>query len=326
MPPCSSERQMNDMCEAAEPVRPDEWQKCGAQRVLGSRAAALPVSAPIRSLFPSSSRPRPPKQSNHERHRVRQADQRGQRFRSAAAACACTRLLLPWHHNTGLGQQPQACRGSAAAAVPQAAAARARPLSQLPPPANPSPSMQRISEAAGAAAQRASDTWEATKEKASEVRAARSGGASFGVAVPVLERRCQLVSCALSRSAPIHSGHLHGILPVPHCAALLRQPALRCPGRPCPPPTQYRRSPAPAFLPLNLPQLTGSAQQGGAEARAQGEGAWEQTKGKATEMGHRAGGCCSPLASLLRIFSPSVLETVQFPVGPVPFNWFTHTR
>lgn len=88
--------------------------------------------------------------------------------------------------------------------------------------------------------------------------------------------------------------------------------------RACPPPNR-RRSPALPFLPLDLVQLTGSAQQGGAEARAQGEGAWEQTKGKATEMGHRAGGCCLRLASLLRIFSPSALETRSVPSGRGPF-------
>lgn len=74
-------------------------------------------------------------------------------------------------------------------------------------------------------------------------------------------------------------------------------------------PTQRRSLTPPAALPPSppflSPQLTGSAQQGtqqgGAEARAQGEGAWEQTKGKATEMGHRAGGClfCPTRALLL---------------------------
>ena len=54
----------------------------------------------------------------------------------------------------------------------------------------------------------------------------------------------------------------------------------------------------PSSLPALL-QLTGSAQQGGAEARAQGEGAWEQTKGKAAEMGHCAGEDLCRLVALL---------------------------
>lgn len=186
-----------------------------AQRALGTSGGTAGFSS-IRSLFPSSSRRRPAiskatmsgTESGKPISEVRQV------CRSAAAACACTRPLLPWPHRAGLLQQaaslPRQCSSGGAAgrhrprapAHPAAAARHRLICASLPFCA-----LQRISEAAGAAAQRASDTWEATKEKAAEVRgAARSSDA------------------AAFRNCCRHGSNLHRILPVSRCAAVPRKP------------------------------------------------------------------------------------------------------